>query len=342
MKVLIAGGAGYIGTHTAVALLEAGYEVIIVDSLINSHSENIQRVEKIASKTLQFVEADIRNARLLDQVFSDNHIDAVINFAGHKAVGDSVRQPLHYYDNNLNCAIGLLECMSVHNVRQMVFSSSATVYGEPCELPLTENARIAPCNPYGRTKQYIEEMLRDVSRADVSWKFSILRYFNPVGAHPSGLLGERPGAVPENLMPNIIEVAIGNQQRLEVFGDDYDTRDGTAVRDYIHVMDLARGHVKAIQSLQSRDQNEALAINLGTGKGYSVLEILQAFEVVSGRKIAYEVVGRRAGDVACCYSDPALAREVLDWEAKLGIEEMCRDAWNWQQQLAASIKGGSK
>jgi len=332
MKILVAGGAGYIGTHTCVSLLQSGHQVIVVDSLANSRIENIQRVQDITGKRVEFIESDVRDRASLNAIFSKNRIDAVINFAGHKAVGDSVNKPLDYYDNNLNCAISLLECMVSNNVKVMVFSSSAAVYAQSAEPPITENTRTEPMSPYGRTKLYIEEMLRDVSRADKSWKVVILRYFNPVGAHPSGLIGEQSTGVPSNLLPTITRVAAGDQEMLNVFGNDYDTRDGTAIRDYIHVMDLARGHVQAIQKLEALSEGRVLTVNLGTGKGYSVLEILKTFETVCGRKVPFNCVNRREGDMACCYADPGLAKVELDWESELGMDEMCKDAWNWQVQ----------
>lgn len=333
MKMLVAGGAGYIGAHTCAVLLEAGHELVIVDSLVNSRVSNIQSIQKITNKKIHFVEADIRERKCLDDVFLKYQIDAVINFAGHKALSESIDRPLDYYDNNLNCAIALLECMTRHNVRIFLFSSSATVYGKPAQLPISEEAATAPQSPYGRTKLFIEEMLRDVLQADPSWRIAILRYFNPVGAHPSGLIGEWSGDRPNNLMPNIVQVAAGQQEKLNIFGGDYDTPDGTAIRDYIHVMDLARGHNSAIQKLETLDKGEILTLNLGTGKGYSVLKIVKTFEEVCGRKIPFEIVARRDGDVDCCYSDPGLAKDKIKWEADLGIYDMCRDAWNWQNQL---------
>lgn len=330
MEILVAGGAGFIGTHTCLSLLQAGHRVIVVDSLINSRIENLRRVQEIAGKRLEFVEADCRERRSLDAIFSNHRIGAVINLAGHKAVGESVEMPLDYYDNNLNCAISLVQCMARHDVKVMVFSSSAAVYGESAVSPITEDASTEPGSPYGRTKLYIEEILKDVFSADNSWKTIILRYFNPVAAHPSGLIGEQSSGVPSNLFPRVVRVAAGEQATLNVFGDDYSTRDGTAIRDYIHVMDLALGHVRAIQKLETLSDGAVLTINLGTGKGYSVLEILQSFETVCGRDIPYQCVSRRKGDLACCYADPGLAKAVLDWEAELGLTEMCRDAWNWR------------
>lgn len=333
MNILVAGGAGYIGSHTCVALLEAGHDVIIVDSLVNSRIDNIQSIREIANSKIEFIEADVRDRNAVNKIFLNHQITAVINFAGHKSVNDSVNNPLDYYDNNLNCAMSLLECMSRHNVKQLVFSSSAAVYGEPVELPIMEDARLAPLNPYGRTKKFIEDILRDTSQADDSWKIAILRYFNPVGAHPSGLIGEWPNNIPNNLMPVIAKVATGELEKLSIFGGDYDSIDGTAIRDYIHVMDLARGHNHAIQGLGRLDQGEILTLNLGTGKGYSVLEILKSFEQACGREIPFEVVARRAGDVACCYADAGLASKEINWNSELGIDDMCKDAWNWQLQL---------
>ena len=332
MKILVAGGAGYIGSHSCVSLLQSGHQVLVVDSLVNSQRDHIQRIQEITGQRVEFVESDIRDREELNKIFKNNRVDAVINFAGYKAVGDSVSRPLDYYDNNLNCAISLLECMLGNNVRKLVFSSSAAVYAEPAELPIAEDASTQPQSPYGRTKLYIEELLRDVARADDSWKIAILRYFNPVGAHPGGLIGERSSSPPENLFPVVARVAAGVQEKLDVFGDDYDTEDGTAIRDYIHITDLARGHVSAIRKLESLDEGGVLTVNLGTGTGYSVLEIIRAFEKVSGRKIPFNCAGRRPGDMARCYADPLLAKSELGWEAKLGIEDMCRDAWNWQQQ----------
>lgn len=333
LKILVAGGAGYIGTHTSVGLLDAGYQVVIVDSLANSRIENVHRIQQITNKTVGFVKADIRDRKLMNEVFSEHQFDAVINFAGFKAVGDSVRYPLDYYDNNLNCAVSLLECMCANKVKIMVFSSSATVYGEPDELPVTEKAGLAPQNPYGRTKQVIEQMHVDMWSSDNSLKIANLRYFNPVGAHPSGLIGEQPIGQPNNLMPMVAKVAAGELEKLNVFGGDYDTPDGTAIRDYIHVMDLGWGHVKALQKLSRLEQGKLVTINLGTGRGYSVLEVVKTFEQVSGQKIPFEIIDRREGDIACCFADPGLAKQEIEWESELGINDMCKDAWNWQMQL---------
>jgi UDP-glucose 4-epimerase len=338
MNILVAGGAGYIGTHSCVSLLQSGHQVIVVDSLVNSRPDHIQRIQDITGKRLEFVESDVRDRKYLNEIFSKYRIDAVINFAGHKAVGDSVKLPLDYYDNNINCAISLLECMASNNVKVMVFSSSAAVYAESAELPINEGARTEPQSPYGRTKLYIEEMLRDVAHADKLCKIAILRYFNPVGAHPSGLIGEQPNGIPGNLMPVIAKVAQGELQKLNIFGGDYGTLDGTAVRDYIHVMDLAGGHSKAIQKLGKLRKGSVSTINLGTGKGYSVLEILKTFEEVCGRKIPFDVVNRRAGDVACSYADPALAKAKINWNAEFDVYDMCKDAWNWHLQHSTSSR----
>lgn len=337
MKILVAGGAGYIGAHSCVSLLQSGHQVLVVDSLVNSRIDHIQRIQEITGKSVEFVESDIRDRTGMNKILSNNPVDAVINFAGYKAVTESVNTPLDYYDNNLNCAITLLECMQSNDIRKLLFSSSAAVYAEPAELPIPEHAGTRPQSPYGRSKLYIEEMLRDVARADDSWKIAILRYFNPVGAHPSGLLGEQSAELPGNLFPVVARVAAGQQESLEIFGKDYDTPDGTAIRDYIHVMDLARGHVSAMQKLQGLDEGGVLTVNLGTGTGYSVLEIVKAFEAECGRKIPFEYVGRRQGDMARSYADPSLAKSELGWEAELGIKDMCRDTWNWQMHSGEAV-----
>lgn len=332
MKVLVAGGAGYIGSHTSVALMDAGHDVVIVDSLVNSQASSVEGIQETAGKKVDFVQLDIRDTGLLDTVFSEHKVDAVINFAGHKAVGESVKNPVAYYDNNLNCAISLLKSMSTHGVKKLVFSSSATVYGEPSELPIKECAEINPRNPYGRTKLYIENLLHDVALSDASWKIFILRYFNPVGAHPSGRIGESPNGVPNNLMPYISQVAVGRLPMLDIFGCDYNTPDGTGIRDYIHVMDLADGHVRALDNLEKICRHQTMTLNLGTGRGYSVLDLVRAFEAASSCRISCRIVEKREGDVAACYADPSLAKEAIDWEAKLGIAEMCRDVWNFQSR----------
>ncbi len=339
MKVLVAGGAGYIGSHTSVSLLEAGHDVVIVDSLVNSDVSSIDGIQQITGKKVDFVRTDIRDINELDSVFAKHSIEAVINFAGHKAVGESVSQPLDYYDNNLNCAVSLAKVMSARGVRNLIFSSSATVYSESNTLPLKESATVDPKNPYGRTKLYIERMLRDVFESDSSWKISILRYFNPVGAHPTGLIGESPRGVPNNLMPYVSQVASGQLEKLSIFGCDYDTPDGTGVRDYIHVMDLAEGHVCALRKIEESEQGSFSTFNLGTGRGYSVLEIVKTYEDVTGKSVPFEFVERREGDVDTCFADASLARQELSWEARLGVSDMCQDAWNFQKALKISQHG---
>jgi UDP-glucose 4-epimerase len=327
-KVLVTGGAGFIGSHTCVELLGDGYEIVVFDNLSNSSCRSIERVEAITGKRLVFIKGDIRDVETLDAVFKEFLFDAVIHFAGLKAVGDSVRLPLDYYQNNLTGTLCLLETMAQHGVKNIVFSSSATVYGSPNSLPIKEGFPLSATNPYGRSKLFIEEMLRDLYRADNSWNISILRYFNPVGAHASGLIGEDPVGVPNNLMPYVTQVGMGRLEQLMVFGDDYATKDGTGVRDYIHVVDLAKGHIKALHKLQ--DNPGCMTHNLGTGTGYSVLEIVAAMELVSGRKIPYQLAPRREGDIDACFAAPDRARDELGWVANKGLEEMCRDAWNWQ------------
>lgn len=336
MKILVAGGAGYIGLHSCVVLLQQGHDVVIVDSLVSSHPRGLEQLRRICGRPVEFVEADLRDRRALDRIFADYRVDAVVNFAGYKAAGDSVSKPFDYYDNNLNCALALLECMLRHRVTLQVFSSSAAVYGEPESLPVAERARTLPTSPYGRTKLMIEDLLTDVAAAERDWKIAILRYFNPVGAHPGGLIGELPRDEPGNLMPVLCRVAAGECGPLQIYGNDYATPDGTAIRDYIHIMDLAAGHVSAIEKLASMEAGAVLTVNLGTGKGYSVLELLHAFEQACGRKLDYRFAPRRPGDMACCYADPGLALELLGWRARLGLDDMCADAWNWQQRLSAS------
>ena len=329
MKVLVTGAAGYIGSHTCISLHEAGFDFVVFDNLCNSSQESLNRVEKIIGKKIEFVEGDIRDKKALDEVFSKYEIDSVIHFAGLKAVGESVANPLEYYDNNINGTLILLEVMKKHNCKKIVFSSSATVYGDPSTTPIKEDFPVgATTNPYGRTKYFIEEILRDVYISDNDFKIVLLRYFNPVGAHKSGTIGEDPNGIPNNLMPFIAQTAVGKREFLSVFGGDYDTHDGTGVRDYIHVVDLAAGHVKALEKINNIDK--VLTVNLGTGNGYSVLDMVKAFEKVSGKKVAYKIVDRRAGDIAKCFADPSYAKEALDWEATKGIEEMCADTWNWQ------------
>ena len=331
--ILVTGGAGYIGSHTCVELLNAGFDITVFDNFCNSHPEALIRVERITGKKLYLVRGDSRDRAGLTTALYESGASAVIHFAGLKAVGESVQQPLAYYDNNVVGTLRLLEAMKECGVKTLVFSSSATVYGDPQWLPLTENHPLSATNPYGRSKLMIEEILRDVHRSDSSWRFGILRYFNPVGAHPSGLIGEDPQGVPNNLMPFIAQVAIGRRDFLNVWGDDYPTPDGTGVRDYIHVVDLARGHLKALEALNTPGRlrpEDCLTVNLGTGMGYSVLEMVRAFEQASGRPVPYKIAARRSGDIASCYADPTLAHNLLRWQAELGLEQMCRDTWRWQ------------
>lgn len=327
-KVLVTGGAGYIGSHTVLLLLEAGYEVVVLDNLSNSSEESLRRVQTLTGRELTFIKGDIRDGECLDTLFSDHDIASVIHFAGLKAVGESVAQPLRYYDCNVVGTIRLLEAMDRAGVQRLVFSSSATVYGDPASVPIREDSPLCATNPYGATKLHIENMLRDLYRADNRWGLVLLRYFNPVGAHESGKIGEDPAGIPNNLMPYIAQVAVGKRDKLTVFGSDYPTKDGTGVRDYIHVMDLAAGHLAALEFLEANGGLET--VNLGTGKGYSVLEMVSAFEQASGKEITYELSERRPGDVAICFSDPQRAKERLGWEAKHGIGDMCRDHWAWQ------------
>ena len=328
-EVLVTGGAGYIGSHMCVELLQAGHRVVVVDNLSNSSARSLQAVQRITQKSLAFVEADLRDTDKLRTLFCQHDISAVLHFAGLKAVGESVDKPLLYYDNNVNGTLSLLEAMSESGVKTLVFSSSATVYGLPDSVPINEQAPTAPINPYGRTKLQIEDILRDLHVSDPVWRISLLRYFNPVGAHASGEIGEDPNDVPNNLMPYIAQVAVGRRPHLSVFGDDYDTPDGTGIRDYIHVVDLARGHLKALEFLE---REPGLAVhNLGTGRGYSVLDVVRAFEKASGREIPYQIVDRRPGDAARSYADPAKANRELGWKATLDLERMCKDVWRWQQ-----------
>ena len=326
--ILVTGGAGYIGSHTCVELQNAGYGVTVFDNFSNSSPESLRRVARITGKSPVLVEGDIRDGTALKRALADSGADAVIHFAGLKAVGESVEHPLAYYDNNVVGTVRLLEAMRDANVKTLVFSSSATVYGDPQRLPLTEDHPLSATNPYGRSKLMIEDMLRDLYRSDPSWRISLVRYFNPVGAHVSGLTGEDPRGVPNNLMPFVAQVAVGKREFLNVWGDDYQTPDGTGVRDYIHVVDLAVGHLKALQRL--RDHAECLAVNLGTGTGYSVLDMVRAFEAASGRPVPYKVAARRPGDIASCYADPTQALNLLGWKAQRGLETMCADGWRWQ------------
>ena len=335
--VLVTGGAGYIGSHTVLLLLEAGRRVLVLDNLSNSSREGLERVAAITGKSAEFVEGDIRDAALLDRLFQEHAIGSVIHFAGLKAVGESVAQPLRYYDCNVTGSLRLLEAMDRAGVRNLVFSSSATVYGDPASVPIREDFPLSATNPYGATKLHIEDMLRDLHRADPRWSVALLRYFNPVGAHESGRIGEDPNGEPNNLMPYVAQVAVGQREQLRVFGDDYNTPDGTGVRDYIHVMDLAEGHLAALEAL-ARDGG-LITTNLGTGRGYSVLEMVRAFAAASGREVRYQIAERRPGDVASCYADPAHAKQVLGWEAKRGIDTMCADHWRWQSDNPNGYRG---
>lgn len=328
MSVLLTGGVGYIGSHTTIELIQAGKDVIIVDNLSNTNVVVLDRISEITGVKLKFYEIDVQNREKLELVFKENEIDSVIHFAASKAVGESVEKPLEYYSNNINNTLVLLETMRKYNVKNFVFSSSATVYGDPHTCPILEDFPLSATNPYGQTKLMIENMLRDICKADKFLNVAILRYFNPIGAHKSGKIGEGPNGIPNNLMPYITKVAIGQLKELSVFGDDYNTPDGTCVRDYIHVVDLALGHVKALEKLESKPG--LVTYNLGTGNGYSVLEMVQAFSKASGRNIAYKIAPRRPGDIAMCYADASKAKKELDWEAKYNIDEMCEDSWRWQ------------
>jgi len=328
--VLVTGGAGYIGSHTCVELLSADFDVVVLDNFCNSKPASIQRVEKIAGKTITLIEGDVRDKNCLNRLFSGHKIDAVIHFAGLKAVGDSVKNPLAYYDNNVTGSILLLEVMAAHAVKNIVFSSSATVYGFSDDKPIPETAPLSPFNPYGHNKRMVEQVLADLSVADAHWNIALLRYFNPVGAHASGEIGEDPNGVPNNLMPYISQVAVGKREYLNVFGDDYPTIDGTGVRDYIHVVDLALGHLAALNALANNCG--LLTVNLGAGRGYSVLELVHAFESATGKNIPYKMVGRRAGDIASYFADASLAKNVLGWQTTKSLADICRDAWQWQSK----------
>lgn len=332
MKTLITGGAGYIGSHTTLVLLQAGHEVVVLDNLCNSSFESLRRVEHLAARTLTFMQGDVRDATLLSSLFAAHRFDAVLHFAGLKAVGESVQQPLDYYSNNVAGSLALCQAMRAAEVFRLVFSSSATVYGEPQTVPLHEGM---PCsaagNPYGRSKLMVEDLLRDLCRSDNRWQVALLRYFNPAGAHPSGLLGEDPRGIPNNLLPYLAQVAVGSLRELAVFGNDYPTRDGTGVRDYIHVQDLALGHLAALDALGNLPAGAGIKVwNLGTGVGYSVLEVIRAFEAVCGQRIAYRIAPRRPGDVAECWADPSLAQRELNWRAQRSLPEMMADTWRWQ------------
>ena len=329
MAVLLPGGAGYIGSHTAVELLNSGKEIVIIDNFSNSKAEVLEKIKKITGKDFKFYEMDYRDKEKLEKVFTENDIEAVLNFAGYKAVGESVQKPIEYYDNNINGALALLEVMKKHNVKKFIFSSSATVYGDPEVIPITEECKTGgTTNPYGTTKLFIEQILKDTYASDNTWDICILRYFNPVGAHESGLIGEEPQGIPNNLMPYVVRVAAGILPQLSVFGNDYNTPDGTGVRDYIHVVDLAKGHVLALNKLEK--ENKGLFIyNLGTGTGYSVLDMVKAFEKATGKEVPYKIAPRRSGDIATCYSNPEKAKKELGWEATKTLEDMCRDSWNY-------------
>ena len=329
MKVLLTGGAGYIGSHTCVELLNAGHDAVVYDNFSNSNPVAIKRVEKITGKTVTVIRGDVRNEDALRKALSENNCEAVIHFAGLKAVGESVEQPLNYYENNVSGTVSLLKAMQATMIRTIVFSSSATVYGTPQKLPLTEDHSLSAANPYGRSKLIIEEILQDLYRSQPNWKIGILRYFNPVGAHQSGLIGEDPQGIPNNLMPFVAQVAVGRRDKLNIWGNDYPTPDGTGVRDYIHVVDLARGHLKALERL---DEPQCTAVNLGTGNGYSVLDVVKAFEEASSCSIPYRISPRRQGDVAACYANANLAEQLLGWRAHLDLAAMCSDHWRWQKQ----------
>jgi UDP-glucose 4-epimerase len=328
--ILVTGGAGYIGSHTVVELLNAGHQVLIVDNLCNSSIAVLERIHKLANPHFRFVQADVRDGAALNRLFAEQAIDGVIHFAGLKAVGESVSQPVRYFDNNVGSTLALLQAMDRAGVRRIVFSSSATVYGDPQQVPITEDSCLQVTNPYGRTKLMCEDILRDLQVSDPRWQVAILRYFNPVGAHISGLIGEHPNGIPNNLMPFITQVAVGQREFLSIFGRDYPTPDGTGVRDYIHVVDLAQGHLAALHYLQT--QQTSITVNLGTGQGVSVQELADTFARVTGVPVPYRFVDRRPGDVAACYADTTLAREALGWQAQLGVERMCQDAWRWQSQ----------
>ena len=328
MKILVTGGAGYIGSHTCLELLQVGFEVIVVDNLSNSKEESLKRVQELTGKTLSFHKVDLLDKKALNAVFDKYSFDAVVHFAGLKAVGESVAIPLRYYHNNVTGTMILCEIMNEHNVKNIVFSSSATIYGDPLKVPITEDFPLSPANPYGSTKFMIETILKDLYHSDKYWNVALLRYFNPVGAHPSGRIGEDPNGIPNNLMPYISQVAVGKLNKLSVYGNDYPTHDGTGIRDYIHVVDLAQGHLVALDKLKT---NPGLIIyNLGTGCGHSVLEVIAAFEKASGKKIPYKIVGRRSGDIAICYTDPSKAQKELGWSAERNIDDMCADTWRWQ------------
>ena len=329
MAILLPGGAGYIGSHTAIELLKKGYEIVIIDNFSNSNPKVLEAIKKITGKKFKFYEMDYMDREKLEKVFQENKIDAVINFAGYKAVGESVQKPIEYYTNNISGALVVLDTMRKYGCKKFIFSSSATVYGDPETIPLTEECRTGgTTNPYGTTKLFIEQILKDIYKSDNTWDICILRYFNPVGAHESGLIGEEPQGIPNNLMPYIVRVANGELKELSVFGNDYDTPDGTGVRDYIHVVDLAKGHIKALEKIDKEGQGLYI-YNLGTGTGYSVLDMVKAFEKATGKEVAYKIAPRRPGDIATCYADPKKAKEELGWTAEKNLEDMCKDSWNY-------------
>ena len=329
MTILVTGGAGFIASHTNVELLQAGYDVVVMDNLCNSSKESVARVEQITGKKIRFYQADMRKMEELEPVFAENNIDVIIHFAGLKAVGESCEKPYEYYENNISGTLNIIAMMKKYNVKKMVFSSSATVYGNPEVVPITEECKVGGVtNPYGQTKLMLEQILTDIQRADPSFDIALLRYFNPIGAHESGLIGEAPNGIPNNLLPYVAKVAAGVLEKVNVFGEDYDTPDGTGVRDYIHVVDLAKGHVCAVKKLL--EHPGLVVYNLGTGIGYSVLDIIHNFEKACGKKIPYVIAPRRAGDIATCYSDPSKAERELGWKAEYGIDRMCEDAWRWQ------------
>ena len=337
MKILVTGGAGFIASHTNVELLNAGYDVVVVDNLVNSSRESVARVEELTGKKISFYEEDLLNEKAIDAIFEKENIDSVIHFAALKAVGESCQIPLRYFDNNLTGTLNLLKVMERHGVKSIVFSSSATVYGKPESVPIREDFPLSVSNPYGRTKLIIEDMLRDIYKSDNEWDIALLRYFNPIGAHESGMIGENPNGIPNNLLPYVAKVAAGQLECVNVFGDDYDTPDGTGVRDYIHVVDLATGHIKALEKLVTHPG--LVTYNLGTGVGYSVLDIIKNFEKACGKEIPYKITPRRPGDIDMCYADPAKAKEELGWEATRSIDKMCEDAWRWQTKNPNGYEG---
>ena len=337
MKILVTGGAGFIASHTNVELLNAGYDVVVVDNLVNSSRESVARVEELTGKKISFYEEDLLNEKAMDAIFEKENIDSVIHFAALKAVGESCQIPLRYFDNNLTGTLNLLKVMEKHGVKSIVFSSSATVYGKPESVPIREDFPLSVSNPYGRTKLIIEDMLRDIYKSDNEWDIALLRYFNPIGAHESGMIGENPHGIPNNLLPYVAKVAAGQLECVNVFGDDYDTPDGTGVRDYIHVVDLATGHIKALEKLVTHPG--LVTYNLGTGVGYSVLDIIKNFEKACGKEIPYKITPRRPGDIDMCYADPTKAKEELGWEATRSIDKMCEDAWRWQTKNPNGYEG---